>query len=134
MLCGPGLEIRQTNGLIRTASLAAIWIGVASVAFYDACFAWDYRTEMSSWELNPVATWGVQAFGVLPVLAFKAGELVFCVGLALYCHRRYPHLANRLTVTVGCLYLLLGIHYAIAAASIEGVCSVPPERLIAVAH
>jgi hypothetical protein len=87
------------------------WAFILAVAAYDTYFAWLYRATFVKWEMNAVACWGAQAFGLGVVLAFKALGMAFATAMAIYCHRRRHRLATPLTLIIGCAYLLLTLHY-----------------------
>jgi hypothetical protein len=92
------------------------WLLIAAAALYDGYFAWQYRAALGAWEVNPVARWATDSFGLPLVLAFKAGTVLFAAGTTWYCARRNRTLAKGLTGVAGCLYLVLSANYALNLA------------------
>jgi hypothetical protein len=96
---------------MRRSLFVLIWAFVFLAAAYDAYFAWQYRAVLSEWELNPVARWGMKEGGMLAVFAVKFLGLTFAAWVAVYCGRHGSALKWPLTLTVGCIYALLCLHY-----------------------
>jgi hypothetical protein len=92
------------------------WLVIAAAALYDGYFAWQYRAALGSWEVNPLARWATDSFGLPTLLAFKAATVLFAGGTTWYCARRHRTLAKRLTGVAGFLYLTLSANYALNLA------------------
>jgi hypothetical protein len=92
------------------------WLLIAAAALYDGYFAWQYRTALGSWEVNPFARWASDSFGLPAVLAFKAATVLFAAGITWYCARRNRTLAKGLTGVAGFMYLALSANYALSLA------------------
>lgn len=92
------------------------WLLIAAAALYDGYFAWQYREALGTWEVNPVARWASESFGLSVVLAFKAATVLFAAATTWYCARRNRSLAKGLTGIAGFLYLALSAHYALNLA------------------
>jgi hypothetical protein len=92
------------------------WLLIAAAALYDGYFAWQYRAALGSWEVNPVARWATEFFGLPAVLAFKAATVFFAATTTWYCARRNRTLAKGLTGVAGFMYLALSANYALNLA------------------
>ena len=92
------------------------WLLIAAAALYDGYFAWQYRMALGTWEVNPVARWATEIFGLTAVLTFKAATVLFAAGTTWYCARRNRSLAKGLTGVAGFLYLALSANYALHLA------------------
>lgn len=94
---------------------SALWVFVALVAVYDAAFAWIYRAEIQSWEMNPFACWMAESFGLPAVFGFKFLALAFAAGLAAYLHvRRRRRLELPLTFGISGAHGALLLHYCLS--------------------
>jgi hypothetical protein len=96
---------------MRWLLFSLAWLFIGSTALYDAHFAWQYRAELQSWELNPLARWCAGNLGLVAVFAFKLAGLLFAGGLAIYCRCCRPRLEPLLTLTIAGVYALLALHY-----------------------
>jgi hypothetical protein len=116
---------------MRSVLLGLAWSFIVGTAAYDSYFAWQFRDEFLSWELNPLAGWLARTFGFHAVLAFKAAWLALALSLALYCHRHHQGLTKKLTLVIAAAYLLLALYYVVGQRRSEECYGVPPERLAA---
>ena len=91
--------------------IAVVWTLIVLAAGYDSYFAWSERSGLEHWEMNPVARWLTQSFGLQAVLAFKAAGIALGIVLACYCHRHARQLCMRMTAIVGSAYLILSAYY-----------------------
>jgi len=107
------MKIEQRSGAARYRRLlyCCAWLCVSLVAGYDTYFAWTYREALPSWELNPLARWGVQQGGLLAILTFKFAGLMFVATLIWHCRQRRMVLARALTIFVVGVHGLLALHY-----------------------
>lgn len=101
---------------MKSLLLLLIWCLILLAAAHDAHFAWENRQDMATWELNPAARWLLRA-GIGYLFAVKFAGLFFAMAVAFHCRRRRHVLQLPLTLLVGCLYLLLSIHYLIASST-----------------
>ena len=88
-----------------------LWAFVILVAVYDAAFAWTYRAGLQSWEMNPLACWMAESFGITAVFGFKFAALAFAAELATYLHVRRRRLERTLTFGVSGAHGALLLHY-----------------------
>jgi hypothetical protein len=102
---------------MRSVRFGLAWTFIVLVAAYDSHFAWQHRRVLLTWEMNPVACWTFELLGLEAVFLFKALGLAFAMGLAGYCHVRRPRLETPFTLIIGCVYLLLSVHYLIGHLS-----------------
>src|SRR5262249_8169641 len=98
---------------MRNLILVLAWLFVLLVAGYDVYFAWQYREIFHVWEVNPLARWIAEGYGIATVFGLKTALLGFAVAVAAYC--RYPrhHLGVACTLTVWAVHLGLSLHYLI---------------------
>jgi hypothetical protein len=101
---------------VSNLRIVVSWLLITAAALYDGYFAWQYRAALGSWEVNPVARWATEFFGLPAVLAFKAGTVLFAAGTTWYCARRNRSLAKGLTGVAGFLYLALSANYVLNLA------------------
>jgi hypothetical protein len=87
------------------------WTFVLAVACYDVYFAWQYRACFLSWEMNPLARWIAQDFGILTLFGLKLGMLGFALAVAVYCHQRNHRLELPYTLVISGVHLWLSLHY-----------------------
>jgi hypothetical protein len=92
---------------MRTRSFALTWAFVLAVAAYDGFFAWHYRQEFRTWEVNPLARRLADCYGLASVFALKGAAVVFAAAVAACCQRRRHPLTGPYTLAVGGLHLLL---------------------------
>lgn len=97
----------------RIAFISA-WCLIGLAAVHDGRFAWQNREDMASWELNPLARWLLREGGLESLLTVKFAGLLFAMSVAFHCRRKRQRLALPLTMIVGCLYLVLSLHYWLA--------------------
>ena len=91
-----------------------LWMFVGLVAIYDAAFAWVYRAGLQSWEMNPLARWMAESFGLTAVFGFKFAALAFAASLATYLHVRRRRLERPLTLGISGAHGALFLHYCIS--------------------
>jgi hypothetical protein len=115
--------------VIRTLVFGIAWLFILLAATYDASFAWKYRHVLDAWELNPLACWSAQAFGLETVFAYKFAALAFALGLAIYCRYRRRRLEKLLTVSVGVIYFALSMHYVVSNLELASDLPVPARTL-----
>jgi hypothetical protein len=96
---------------MRRKLFVLAWAFILGVAAYDTYYAWQYRATFLKWEMNALACWLAQVFGLGTVIAVKALGMVFATAMAIYCHHRRHRLETPLTLIIGCVYLLLTLHY-----------------------
>jgi hypothetical protein len=96
---------------MRNILLVISWLLISLAAVYDGYFAWENRSDLATWEINPLARWAAQAIGLVAVLAFKALVLALGVGIALVGNRRQPRLVWSMTIAVGLPYAVLSLYY-----------------------
>jgi DNA polymerase len=89
------------------------WAFILFVAGYDVYFAWYYRAFFRDWELNPLARWIAQDYGLIAVFVVKMILLGFIVAVASYCHFRRHYLDLPYTLVVSGIHFLLSIHYVV---------------------
>jgi hypothetical protein len=99
---------------MKTLLLAIAWTFVLSVAGYDLEFAWSNRADFTSWEMNPLARWIADGYGMLAVFGVKLFFVVFAVGVAAYAHRLRHRLEIPFTVAISAIHLMLSLHYIAA--------------------
>lgn len=99
---------------MRNMIFVFAWTFVLMIAGYDAYFAWQYRAGFHAWELNPVARWLAQGYGLRFVLGLKIALLAFGISVAAYCHFRRHYLELPYTLIVSGIHVLLTLHYALA--------------------
>jgi hypothetical protein len=99
---------------LRTALFTLSWSFILLAAAYDSYFAWQYRTVLDAWEMNPFILWLAGVGGLATVLAFKLFAMVLSTGLAIICHFRRHRLEIPLTLVVGSAYLALSVHYVMS--------------------
>jgi hypothetical protein len=98
---------------MRTKLFVLAWTFVILVAAYDSFFAWDHRDQFAFWEVNPVARWLDQLFGLAGVLVVKIIALAFGALVAAYCQQRRHRLAAPYTLLVSGVHLALSVHYLV---------------------
>ena len=96
---------------MRNMIFVLAWTFVLIIAGYDVYFAWQYRAGFHAWELNPVARWLAQDYGVRFVLELKIALLAFGISVAAYCHFRRHYLELPYTLIVSGIHLWLSVHY-----------------------
>jgi hypothetical protein len=96
---------------VKNTLLVFAWSFVLIIAGYDLYFAWQHRAFFHIWELNPLARWIAQDYGLTVVFAVKIVLLVFGVAVAAYCHLRRHYLELPYTLIVSGIHLLLSLHY-----------------------
>jgi hypothetical protein len=97
--------------VIRTLAFGCAWLFILVAATYDASFAWQYRHVIDAWELNPFVSWSARNFGLEAVFVYKFAGLAFALGLAIYCRYRRRRLEKLITMSIGCAYFVLSLHY-----------------------
>jgi hypothetical protein len=93
--------------------VSAVWAFILAVTAYDLYFAWSYRRVFEDWELNPLAYYLGQRYGIGAALGFRLLVIIFGAGLAAYCHHTHQRLAVRYTLFVGGVHLVLSVHYLV---------------------
>lgn len=114
--CGQDVNYVNRAGVMAMRGIwfGLLWLFVLGVAIYDAGFAWYYRADMASWEMNPLACWMAGSFGLTAVFGFKFAALAFAAGLATYLHIRRRRLERPLTLGISGAHGALLIHYCIS--------------------
>ncbi len=87
------------------------WAFVLVIAGYDVYFAWQYRAGFDIWEMNPVARWVAQDFGLTSLFILKIAFLGFGMLVAVYCRFRRHYLEIPYTLAVSGIHLVLSLHY-----------------------
>jgi len=90
------------------------WAFTIFAAVFDAYFAWNHRTGLQNWELNPFACWLAGVGGIEMVLGFKAVTTVFAAVLGFFCRQRQHWLAMPFTLICASIFLFLSLYYVIA--------------------
>jgi hypothetical protein len=103
--------VAWADGSCRRGCFLAAWCGVFLIAAYDMHFAWAFRDEFASWELNPLMRWTAGAIGLVAVFAFKVAALLFVTALIWHCRRQRRMIARFLTVFVVVVHAALATHY-----------------------
>jgi hypothetical protein len=98
---------------MRNVFLVLAWCFVLSVASYDVYFAWRYRAVFDVWELNPLARWMAQCYGLAAVFGFKITLLGFAVVVAALCHHYRHRLELPYTLIVSGVHVVLSVHYVL---------------------
>jgi hypothetical protein len=96
---------------MKNVLVAFAWAFVLAVASYDVYFAWQYRAGFLFWELNPLARWIAEDFGIATLFALKLGMLGFAFAVAAYCHYRNHRLELPYTLVISGMHLGLSLHY-----------------------
>ena len=99
-------------GCRRTCLLIA-WCGVFLITAYDMHFAWTFRDEFASWELNPLMRWTADTVGMVAVFGFKVAALLFVTTLIWYCRHHRRMISRFLTLFVVGVHAALATHYMI---------------------
>lgn len=99
---------------MKNKLLVLAWTFTFVIAGYDVYFAWQYRAYFQSWEMNPLARWIAQDYGLTSVFVLKLGFLGFGVLVAAYCHFRRHYLELPYTLIVSAMHLWLSLHYLLA--------------------
>jgi hypothetical protein len=99
---------------MRFPLFTLFWAFTIFAAVFDAYFAWNHRTGLQHWELNPFICWLAGVGGIETVLGFKVLTTVFATALGFFCRQRQHWLAMPLTLVVASIFLLLSIYYVIA--------------------
>jgi hypothetical protein len=100
---------------MKSIFFVPIWSFVLYVAGYDVYFAWQYRAGFIEWEMNPLARWIYQDFGLTTLFLLKVGMTVFAIAVATYCHRRKHRLELPYTLIISGVHLLLWLHYLLGS-------------------
>jgi hypothetical protein len=96
---------------MKNTLLVLAWTFILVIAGYDVYFAWQYRECFHLWEMNPVARWIAQDFGLTFVFGLKIAFLAFGLSVAAYCHFRRHYLELPYTLIISGIHLLLSLHY-----------------------
>lgn len=96
---------------MKNKLLVLAWTFTLVIAGYDVYFAWQYRAFFQFWEMNPVARWIAQDFGLTSLFALKLALLGFGVLVAAYCHLRRHYLELPYTLIVSGIHLFLSLYY-----------------------
>lgn len=110
------MKIEQRSHVIfayRGLLWGCAWLSVFFIAAYDIYFAWNFREELASWELNPLVRWAVDHVGLLAILAFKFAGLLLVAALVWHSRRQRRSLAHFLTGFVVGVHALLAVHYVV---------------------
>src|SRR5262245_26630000 len=86
---------------MRRTQFAAAWLFIFAVASYDLYFAWHYRAVFDVWELNPVARWAADLYGLRALFAAKALVTGFIAAVGAYCYRNRHPLTTPYTAFAG---------------------------------
>jgi hypothetical protein len=96
---------------MRKSLFGAAWLFIFAVASYDLYFAWHYRAVFGAWELNPVARWAAELYGLRALFAAKALLTGFIVIVGAYCYRSHHPLTTPYTAFAGAVHHFLSLHY-----------------------
>lgn len=98
---------------MKNMFFALAWVFILAVYTYDVYFAWQYRSAFQLWELNPLARWIANDYGLNVLFLFKWLLLGFVVAVAGYCHLRRHYLELPYTLIISVVHLMLSVHYVI---------------------
>jgi hypothetical protein len=96
---------------LRTLFFTLAWVFIFFAATYDTYFAWQYRTVLAYWEMNPFIVWLAGVGGLASVFILKIFTMIFSTGMAIYCHRQRHRWEIPFTLVVGGIYFALSIQY-----------------------
>lgn len=96
---------------MRTKLFFLAWAFILAVAAWDAWFAWQYRAVFAEWEVNPLACWVVDHFGLAAIFTMKAAVVTFATVVAALCHHLHSRLTVPYTALIGVVHLLLSLRY-----------------------
>jgi hypothetical protein len=104
---------------MKSLVLGSSWLFIFVAAVHDADFACQHGEFLETWEQNPFACWVAKKFGLPALIKTKFAGLAFAATLAMYCtFQRQRRLAWTLTLTIGCAYGLLSLHYLVNATEL----------------
>jgi hypothetical protein len=85
---------------LQRSFIILAWVFVVAVALFDCGFAWCYRDTFSQWETNPL----MMSFDPLVAIAFRAGSVVFALGVIPFTTRGFRMVATCIILAAS-LYL-----------------------------
>ncbi|MBI3409601.1 MAG: hypothetical protein HY040_14770 [Planctomycetes bacterium] len=99
---------------LRNSLFVLSWIFVFLAGAYDAGYAWRFQDDFERWEMNPIAVWTAEEFGLSALLSIKLAGLAFAAGLAWYCRIHQLGLCRAITIAATCAYSVLSLYYVLS--------------------